>query len=208
MALINHEKKFIFFHLFKSAGSSMRKILTTHNYMCNEIGIGGHALPRDIKEIMYQDGLKDIYDDYFKFTVVRNPFDWMVGTYFYIMAYKSHINYEAIKDMNLAQFIQHYVDVMMLNEGRGIGENKCVTIYDFVSDSNGDVMVDYIGKYENLKEDMPFILKKVGIEEIELPVINTNPLRQPDYKQYYDAESISLVEKYFAKDLEYFNYKF
>ena len=96
MALVNTQHKFIFFHLFKCAGTSMREILNTNSYHCYEYQ-GVHNMPRDAKENMYADGKKDIFDNYYKFTIVRNPFDWLVSTYFYLQSYKNHECYEIIK---------------------------------------------------------------------------------------------------------------
>jgi len=207
MALINEEKKFIFFHLFKCAGSSMRKVLTTNEELCYEY-FGGHCLPRDGKELMYKDKKKTMFNNYFKFTFVRNPFDWLLSTYNYILAYPNHINHEAVKSLDLAGFIQHYVDVMMLNEGRGVGMNKCVTMYDFITDKDGKLLVDFVGKFENVNKDMEYVLGQVGIPYVELPFVNVNPSRVSDYRVCYNEEAKDLVEKYFEKDLDYFNYRF
>lgn len=209
MALINHEKKFIFFHIFKCAGNSMRKILKTSEdeRLCGEYQ-SGHSLPRDMRVALYEIGKRNVFDDYFKFTIVRNPFDWLLSTYHYIRAYPNHNYHNDVIRMSLIEFIQFYVDVMMLNRGRKLGQNKCTTLLDFITDENGKVIVDFFGKFENLDADMKIIYEKVGIEYRELPFINVNPTRDVNYRTRYDAKGRELVEKHFAKDLEYFNYKF
>lgn len=216
MALLNNNSNYIFYHLYKCAGNSLRDMINpiphlAHiykpKYQCVELG-NAHSLPRDIQKIYYDKGQKDIYDNYFKFTIVRNPFDWLVSTYYYIIKNTLHNENTKVSGMTFSQFLTYYVDVMMKNQGKELGHNKVCTLYDYVSDEKGNVIVDYIGKYETLNDDMKFICSKIGVPYTQVPLINVNNKRQRGYKQYYDAESIKFVEENFAKDLEYFNYKF
>ena len=112
--------------------------------------------------------------------------------------------------MNLAEFIDYYVNYMMVHQGLSteLGKNKCVTPYEYISDNLGNVIVDFVGKYENLNEDYKKICQKLNIQYVEPPVYNVNIQKEKDYKKYYDKKAIDMVEKYFQKDLEYFNYKF
>lgn len=168
-----------------------------------EIG-GGHAVPKDIKLELSDDQWNDIY----KFTFIRNPFDWMLSTYNYILAYKVHGYHDVVSKMDLTEFIEFYVNTMMLNEGVPIGANKCVSLHEFITDNNGNVIVDFIGRFENANEDMKKVMKVLNLPEEDLPFKNVNPYREADYRVCYNDKSRALVEKYFKKDLEYFGYSF
>lgn len=207
MALINTDKKFIFFHLFKCAGNSMRQLLNTHPTLCYEY-YGIHSSPRDVKELLIMEKKEYIFNEYFKFTIVRNPFDWLFSTYKYILSNTLHPLFESFKVMSFNDFVKYYVEYMMLNDGISLGSNKCTNLYDYVSDSKGNLLLDYIGKYETINNDIVNILQSVKIKNKELPFINVTPNNDSDYRKYYNQESRDIVEKVFSKDLEYFNYKF
>lgn len=205
MALLNENKKFIFFHLFKCAGNSIRDILINNNVGSVEYG-EGHSIPRDIECLLSQQN--GGYDDYFKFTIIRNTYDWILSTYYHILVWPTHSHHDIVKNLSLRQFIIYYVEVMMNNEGIEIGKNKCVTPLEFISNIDGDIIVDCVARFENIDYDIKTVFQRIGIECNKLPSINVNPKKTMDYRKYYDKESKDLVEKYFAKDLEYFKYKF
>ena len=206
MALIDDKHKFIFFHLFKCGGNSVRKIITFDGH---REGGGAHANVKDIKKMLYVHGQKEKFDNYFKFAIIRNPFDWMVSTYYYIRFIKGNRFNEAVTLLpNFQAFIPYYVNVMMKEEGVPLGGNKCETPLQFISDDDGTVLVDHIGKMEEIDKEMAHIQKQIGLKQQGVPVVNVSPHKGKDYKKYYNAESIALIRKYFAEDLEYLEYDF
>lgn len=79
MALINDREKYIFFHLYKCGGNSMRELL------CGNEVQSGHSLPIDFEKLD-----KQKFDSYFKFTIIRNPYDFVLSTYFYGKTFTNH----------------------------------------------------------------------------------------------------------------------
>lgn len=205
MALVNSKYKFIFFHLFRCGGNSARRVF---DELEGNMEIeGGHANARDIKEVMYEVDRKEDFDNYFKFTIVRNPFDWLVSTYSYVL-HRPNRFHDAIQGFNFTQFVQYYVDVMMKEKMR-VGGNKCSTILQFVSDANGELLTDYIGKFEEMNASIKIIQERAGLPIKEIPIVNIGQHRHKrDYKTYYTAEAVKLVEKHFQQDLEHFKYKY
>ena len=76
---------------------------------------------------------------------------------------------------------------------------------EFVTDAEGRVIVDFVGRFERLAEDFAHVCRTIGVEA-ELP--HVNPSRHADYRTYYSDHSRALVAEHFAEDIERFGYRF
>lgn len=171
--------------------------------------LAGHSLPMDIKQTLGEVNFKS----FFKFTIIRNPFDFMVSVFFYGKAYKNHFMHNAIvsNNMTMNEFIPYYMEVRAAHKKLEIalfGSNRVVTFKDWLLDDEGNEVMDYVCKLENIKSDLAVIFKRLDMPERLLPVVNTNPHRVKNYRRYYNMQSIQMIEKYFAWELEKYKYKF
>ena len=78
--------------------------------------------------------------------------------------------------------------------------------FDWVSDDEGQLLVNSIGRFENLTNDFDEICSKIGVVGCVLPHVKKS--NRGDYRKYYDDRSIEIVRKWFEKDIDYFEYKF
>jgi len=130
---------------------------------------------------------KEIFDSYFKFSIIRNPWERMISWYMHPQAGIPFKENEFIQWLRLKE---------------RDNQIKFLKI-------NGDITVDKICRYENLTSDLSEIFKRIDIpnEEIDnLPVINKS-IRGP-YRGYYNNSSKKLVKEMFAEEIEKFNYNF
>lgn len=77
---------------------------------------------------------------------------------------------------------------------------------DYLSDEEGNVLVDFIGKFENLQLDYAHIMKQLNIPSASLQ--HLNKFEHKDYRSYYSDADIEKVYNLYKRDIEYFHYQF
>ncbi len=83
--------------------------------------------------------------------------------------------------------------------------------FKYFYSQKGKMAVDYIGRYENLNEELKYILKKLNlpVNVAFLSRENVSVRREErDYKQFYNEETKLLVENRYKEEIEIMNYKF
>lgn len=186
----------------------MRKALSD-NTTTLEIN-NSHATAKEVKDYYYNNGGQFIWNHSFKFSFVRNPFDWVVSLYEFIRTNETHENYNEVKDMNFEEFCQWNVDSISNNKKNSNGGLNTLT--NFLFDDDGKLLVDFVGRFENFDADFEIIAKRLhlhlnNIHLVNVPHINqTN--REPDYRKYYNEKSKEIITNGFYHDLVNFNYQF
>jgi hypothetical protein len=119
--------------------------------------------------------------------------------------------------MPFEEFIRFLLDHP---SGRDEGANRhWMSQHVFVTDKNGELLVDFIGKIENLEDDFATVCRTIGLPDIRLPWLNSREGWKVDkqaldrkdplyYRSYFTAETRELVRKRYQKDIEMFGYDF
>lgn len=108
-------------------------------------------------------------------------------------------------------------------EGNQIDGARCLHhryTYDsqlsWLTDKDGKIAVDFIGRFENINEDFHTILTKINdIHPLpkeaggnwDLPWVNS-ATRGHDYKWYYNDETVERVREHYRIDIEEFGYEY
>ncbi len=200
--MIDDVHKFIYIHIPKCAGSSIEKFLNSTQHVewdpSNKLWVQ-HATAKQIKELYCPN-----YEQYFSFTFVRNPWDRTVSDYKWLSKdlgitgdFKSFLLLEGVYDTPRLKYPHEN------KHGRG---DHILPQSDFVLDSDGKFMVNFIGRVETLQWDLNIICDRLGIPRRKAPHVNKS--KHKHYTEYYDDETREIVAKKYAKDIECFGYEF
>lgn len=137
----------------------------------------------------------------FKFSIVRNPWDKFVSHYFN----RIKTNQTGLGD-NPIEF-KKWVKLAYGEQNPKYYDNPKYFMpqIDWLSDEEGEIMVDFIGRFENLENDFQLICKRIGTIA-DLPFVNKS--EHKEYQYYYDDETREIVSRWFEKDIELFKYSF
>ena len=204
--MISHDYKFIFVKINKTAGTSVANTLKGSDPNCNE---AGHST---IRELTPDQRVRD----YFKFTFVRNPWDRLVSIYYYRRPWLRVPDRKDTADWRKLYF-KHWVGQLCTSRLRRVGVGGSPTIppedskftgqqVDWIIDKDGNIDMDFIGRFENLQNDFDTICGKIGIPSETLPHLRKN--EHDHYSECYDDETKRIVAKKFQKDIETFGYEF
>jgi len=77
---------------------------------------------------------------------------------------------------------------------------------DWISDAEGRIVVDFVGRFENLQGDCQRVCDIIGIE-CTLPHFNKTK-RSRNYREYYSSRTKRIVRETYGRDIEAFGYEF
>ena len=215
--LISYTHKFIFFHVPKSGGISIREALKSYSQEPEKFKIKRppklirgepnplyevweaaliHAKASDVKKELPA----NIFDKFYKFAFVRNPWDWQVSMYNFILKEKTHVKHNMVKSMSFEEYLKW---VIRTKKPFPKGAEKFQK--DTITDKNGRLLVDFVGRYENLNKDFQYVCDILNIKA-ELPHLNKSVHK--NYKTYYNKTSIDMIAKHFGQDIDLFAYSF
>jgi hypothetical protein len=200
--MISFQKRFLFVHIPKTAGNSIQSIL--REYSEDELvalrdeqdGVERFGLRNPKYKIRKHSTLADYrvalgedqFDDLYKFTCVRNPWDRMVSYYF--TPTQNTGAWDRKKFRKVIAKALPVADYLRLDQDQ----------------EDPFANVDYIMHFENLADDFRIVCETLGLSPATLPQYNRST--REHYSKYYDAELRELVRMRFAAEIERFGYTF
>jgi hypothetical protein len=148
------------------------------------------------------------FDHYFKFAFVRNPWDRLVSTFFYLendgACGDDPLKKASWIDPAGGDFTRFVKDVLSSDFDSLYKPNHLLPQHVwFVED--GELMVDFVGRYESLQADWAQLAPKLNAKA-ELPVFNRS--QHKHYTEYYDDEMVEIVANIYQQDIELFDYQY
>ncbi len=193
--------KVIFVHIPKSGGSTVTTVLKRDRFL------GRRVNPRDPRDTdidyisQYFDLLGNEANDYYKFSFVRNPWDRFVSGYHYVCQRRPEIT-EVSSHGTFAEFVHAFSQ----EPDKFLKIRYFQPQHIYLTDSSGEMPIDFVGRFERFDEDLKVALKQIGMRRAL--VRHRKQSKRTDYRDYYDQETQDIVGRVYAKDVDLFSYKF
>jgi len=210
--LYSKEKAFLFIHIPKTAGTSIRSVLSPYagkrgviNYLgrrlenypnfCFKTGIASrrtydpYATFQDIAQLLPQHEL----DRIFKFCITRNPFDRAYSYYLHVLSHPNHGTFEQMKSYGSFEGMLKHLDQV-----------KEPSQKSYVVNSSGEYSIDFAGSFEKLADDFSEIRQRLGIPGDFLP--RNNSRKHKDYREAYNDTNWRYIVDYYEEDFDLFGY--
>ncbi len=216
MALVSRSHKFIYVSGGKCATGSI------HSALKNSPGVQGYEparvngpKSRDWKKYnkhMLASVIKkrvgdEVWNESFKFSFVRNPYAWVVSSFFF-MVKKKMLKMPKNKIMTIKDFKDTLAYYKTPAGRRHDPYSDVRSQHSFLCDENQNLLVDFVGKVENLQPDFNKVCNRIGIPKVQLETRNKSESSKNPYRIHYNEESKKFVEKYWGRDINAFKYEF
>jgi hypothetical protein len=193
------KSKILFVHLPRTAGTFIRfygKETKYINYYANYKQRDGHLPASKI----------DDPDKWFKFGLIRNPYDWYVSQYHYFGRESKFVPERGVfegvdggvygEDFRLK--FPTFSDWLIFGTQQNNEKFWLSNIYKYMFFNDEELcLLNYIGKYEDLYDEVNKVLKyndiepKINIEDFEG---YRNSSKHEPYKNYYNVETKGIVK--------------
>jgi hypothetical protein len=182
----------VFIHIPKTAGSSVARALFGHS--------------RHLPYFEYQRVNPRKFERFFKFAFVRNPWDRLVSTYFFLKNGGANDMDRRFAEENLAR----YGSFAAFVEGWLTEQNVWSWVHFrpqhyFICDTDLRVRVDFVGRMETIAADFRAICQRL---DVAAELKWTNRGDHEPFRHYYTDGLRERVASIYADDIAIFGYRF
>ena len=195
--MISHKLKFIFIHIPKTSGNSLilylkdfidDEVINITNLLGEKQGIRilCGKTRKNIKHVnitYYKNTYGEKINDYFKFTIVRNPYDRMLSFYFFSKGKNNQV-------FNRNEFIN------FIKKNNSFQHKYIDNTFHIIHFEN---LINELKNIECFKEIVDFN---------NYPTLNASSNSKRNYNEIYDKELKDLIFNKYKKDFELFGYEY
>ena len=234
--LISHSHKFIFIHIGKTGGTSIEKVLCQHlniDFEETKNDSEGNNWKHIWAQHMRERVGEEIWDDYFTFAFVRNTYDMILSLYSMYTQYPQYTDPDQPEFYHPWNQYKNFEDfIISMDEHRHEPDEKWRKRLDSFevetqmdvwtdlenlqtsylteswkgTDGPGTILVDFIGKYENLVDDFHHVCQTIGLPKLDL--IHHGATKHKPYQDSYNERMKKVVYEHSTLDIERFGYSF
>ena len=141
-----------------------------------------------------------IFNNFYKFSAVRNPWARAVSLYF---------RNEGVKTSNKIDFIE-FCEKHFYASDTCIHPTLHKNQFDWLSDENGLILMDYVYKIEEFEQAKIHIAESTNNRILlkNLRLNSNSKSKSSKYVEMYDEKTKKIIQKTFEKDIDYFKYTF
>jgi hypothetical protein len=173
--MILNKERIVFIHAPRTSGTSIEnEILKNQLVPDNQKHLRASQIKRH---------LENKWSDYFKFTIVRNPWDRVISFYHQIF----HEAYGIRTGKSLLFFLEHY--------------RPAPWEYGLQCSDYADEKMDLVIKFENREEGLKSLENITGIKVDPNKKSRSRDRDKKNYRDYYDEKTKDIVGKSFARDI-------
>ena len=205
--MISHPHRAIFFHVGKTAGSSVERMFVAplpDPLVCDRERLFGldrslgiylqHATCATVMRLVDP----DVFDRYFKFTIVRNPYARLYSAYRYNLTHYAAL-YGSFGDF-IRRLPEIAADSMRLRGSHLIPQTHYVEV-------DGRRVVDYVGRFEEISAVAGYLNDRLSsLAPLVEPLVPQQPAGPFDYPALYDDEMVAVMQSVYRDDFEMFGY--
>ena len=211
--MVSHEHKCIFLHIPKAAGTSIERFLRD---------VDSDIPSKVLRKRGFSRFLND-HLDYYVFSIVRNPYDRLVSAWkwgeFKLRNEPSCPYYQKSRSVSFEEYVQ-----LLVYENYRHFNRLCWSEYEeyhtlpqfeccphlngghyFTDKSNPSFSCDFIGRFENLKEDFKKIYSDLNFDKLELPHAFNSKAFKEEFS--WTSQLKDKVHSYYQKDFDLFGYE-
>ena len=194
--IISDSRQFVFVHIPKNAGTSIRAALAP-------FGDGQAAVAPDTTHETLPALLARCPQlaAHFKFAVVRNPWERLVSLFFYAKQRLAPTfpQFQAINDLEtMLRLLDR--DVAWLRDMHAVRPQT-----DYICGAAGARLTDFVARHERLDADFAEACRRIGVT-VALP--RKNASRHDRWALYYTAWGRDFVAARYGRDIGEFGYAF
>ena len=186
---ISHKYRFVWFRVAKNG---------TRTTLASLRGAGIELDVEESYSIRYS--LRS-YEDYYKFAVVRNPWDRLVSCWLQKVVGKNAFKFDEKMYQEMKTF-SSFVDFVSSKDIENC--NAHFALQSSLIDLNH---LDYLARMETFESDLTAIFGNIGIEPFKLIVTNVTKQRK-HYSEYYTESLQKKVQRIYEKDIQLFGYTY
>ena len=163
----------------------------------------GHGHLPDIIKFGYI--TEERFNKSFKFCFVRNPWDRFVSLYSYLLN-ESYPHIKGRMGADFTDFCNSLDSIEPISRFNVRGLSQFNPQSDWITGTDGQSLVDFIGRYESLQTDLNRLMDIIERPQVTLIVANKGI--HAEYKTYYNDKTREIVGAYYKDDIDNFGYKF
>jgi len=218
--ILSQSHKFIFVHVPKTAGTAMTSALdpfgiypprTLWRSFVRRLPIQESPDTVYLRKHETAAGVRrklgpDVFDQFHRFAVVRNPYDHAVSHYEFMKQFRIPKIAEKVANMTFADYLRYRMKSPFWNDTFFA---RLPNQSHFLTDENSALLVHRLLRFESLADDFDKMAHDLGMGNVTLRRENETISRadKRPWQSYYDNESKDLADKLYAMDFELLGYR-